>query len=198
MGLELEYLSGQTPIDEDEREGIKILTISTRGELDEFEQSNIESAIAWTLKQKFALDRILTIDFIKELHKYMFNEVWDWAGAFRKTNKNIGVDKYHIEEHLAMLLADCKYWIDNKTYSDDELAIIFKHRMVKIHPFPNGNGRHSRLYADILVSHGFGRPFFSWGGKNLTNQSEKRAEYLHAIYEADQGNLKPLISFARS
>jgi Fic-DOC domain mobile mystery protein B len=198
VGLELEYISGQTPIDEDEKEGLKILSISTRGELDEFEQYNIESAITWSLKQKFGIERILTIEFIKEVHRRMFCDVWDWAGFYRKTNKNIGVDKYHIDEQLVMLLADCNYWIDNRTYGYDELAIRFKHRLVKIHPFPNGNGRHSRLYADILGSHGFNRPIFSWGGKNLAIQSEKRAEYLHAIYQADKGNLEPLIGFARS
>ena len=153
MGLEPPYQEGQTPIDEEEKEGLKIKTISTRGELDEFEQSNIEEAIEWSIKNKFSFDRILSVDFIKEVHRKMFSEVWNWAGAFRKSNRNIGVDKHQIHSQLLSLMDDCKFWINNKTYSEDEIAIRFKYRLVKLHPFPNGNGRHSRLCADILLSH---------------------------------------------
>ena len=102
----------------------------------------------------------------------MFNEVWGWAGNFRKTDKNIGVDKFIIPQELRKLIDDCKYWIENKTYPDDEIAIRFKHRLVKIHPFPNGNGRHSRICADILISKGLKKEIFSWGGKKLTDRSE--------------------------
>jgi Fic-DOC domain mobile mystery protein B len=198
MGLELEYLYGQTPIFEDEKEGLLIKTISTRSELDEFEQLNIESAIEWTLKQKFRSERIFTIEFIKEVHKQMYYKVWEWAGTFRKTNKNIGVDKFQINQELRSLLNDCKYWIDNNTFSDDEIAIRFKHRLVKTHPFPNGNGRHSRLCGDILISHVFNKKIFSWGHSNLIKPSENRKRYLKAVYEADAGNINPLIKFARS
>jgi Fic-DOC domain mobile mystery protein B len=151
MGLDLEYQDGQTPLDEDEKEGLKIATIATRGELDEFEQQNIEQAILWTLKRKFKPEAIFTEDFIRNVHKRMYGDTWAWAGAFRKTNKNIGVDKWQIPTELHRLLADAKYWMENKTFSPDEIAIRFKHRIVSIHCFPNGNGRHSRLMADIIV-----------------------------------------------
>ncbi len=154
MGLDLEYIKGQTPIDEEEKEGLKIKTISTRGELDEFEQSNIEEAIEWSMKSKFSPDHILTVKFIKEVHRKMFSEVWNWAGTFRNPNKNIGVDKHQIHSQLLSMLDDCKFWINNKTYGEDEIAVRFKDRLVKIHPFPNGNGRHSRLCADILIPPG--------------------------------------------
>jgi len=198
MGLKLKYIKGQTPLDEEEKEVIKIKTISTREELDEFEQANIEKAIEWSLKRKYSYDKILTIEFIKNLHKIMFSEVWEWAGKYRKTNKNIGVDKFTIEQELSKLLGDCKYWIEHNTYSDDEIIIRFKHRLVKIHLFPNGNGRHSRLCADILVSHALNSPFFTWGGNNITDKGKTRTRYLNAIYEADEGNIQPLIDFARS
>ena len=198
MGLKLDYVYGQTPISEEEKEGLLIKTISTRNDLDEFEQQNIESAVEWTLKQNFKADRILTIDFITEVHRRMFNKVWRWAGTFRNTNKNIGVDKFKIWEEMKKILDDCKYWIENETYTDDEIAVRFKHRLVKIHPFPNGNGRHSRLSADILVSHVFKQHVFSWGGAILTRPSESRKKYLEAIYKADQGNIQPLLIFARS
>lgn len=198
MGLNLEYIKGQTPIDEEEKEGLLIKTISTRGELDEFEQSNIQKAVEWSLKRKFSYKTILTVSFIKELHEQMFSEVWEWAGTFRRSDKNIGVDKYHIEQHLIALLDDCKFWIENNIYEDDEIAIRFKHRLVKIHLFPNGNGRHARICADILISHALNKPIFTWGGKDLTEQSETRTKYLTAIYQADQEIIEPLIAFARS
>ncbi len=198
MGLDLEYIKGQTPIEEEEKEDLKIKTISTRAELDEFEQANIEKAVEWSLKINPSIEKILTVEFIKEVHKRMFGEVWGWAGTFRKTNKNIGVDKYYIEQELRKLMDDCKLWIDKNVYPENEIAIRFKHRLVKIHPFPNGNGRHSRLCADILIHKGFKKDVFSWGAKNITEQGETRNEYLNAIYEADNGNIKPLLDFART
>jgi Fic-DOC domain mobile mystery protein B len=197
MGLELEYIKGQTPIEEEEKEELKIKTISTRGELNEFEQANIEKAIEWSLKTNPSYNKILTIDFIIEVHKRMFDQVWGWAGKFRKTNKNIGVDKYQIPLELTKLIDDCRYWIENNVYPEDEIAIRFKHRLVEIHPFPNGNGRHSRLCADILISKGLKKEIFTWGSKNITDKGETRTEYLNAIYEADKENLKPLLVFAR-
>lgn len=198
MGLEIEYLFGQTPLEEDEKEELKIKTISTRGELDEFEQANIEQAVEWSLKSNPTFKRILSVDFIKEVHKRMFAEVWAWAGTFRKTNKNIGADKYQIEIELNKLMEDCKFWIENQTFPEDEIAIRFKHRLVKIHPFPNGNGRHSRLCADILISKGFKNELFTWGSKSITHQGDTRTEYLRAIYLADKGNIIPLLEFAKT
>lgn len=198
MGLDLTYIDGQTPIDDDEKEGLLIQTISTRGELDEFEQYNIEKAIQWTLQNKFKTEKILQENFILELHKKMYNEVWKWAGHFRKTNKNIGVDKYQIAIELRNLLDDCRYWIKDNTFIEDEISIRFKHRLVQIHLFPNGNGRHSRLYADVLISHVFKKPNFTWGNSNLAKHGLARKKYLDAIYKADDGDIKPLIKFARS
>jgi len=198
MGLDLTYIDGQTPIDEDEKEGLLIKTISTRGELDEFEQYNIEKAVQWTLKNKFKTGRILQEDFILELHKQMYNEVWKWAGHFRKTNKNIGVDKYQIAIELRNLLDDCRYWINDRIFNEDDISIRFKHRLVQIHLFPNGNGRHSRLYADVLISHVFSKPIFTWGKSNLAKPGLAREKYMKAIYSADAGDIKPLITFARS
>jgi len=128
----------------------------------------------------------------------MFKEVWSWAGEFRKTNKNIGVDKYQIGVFLKQLLDDGLYWLKNKTYSDEEFAIRFKHRIVKIHCFPNGNGRHSRLIADIIISQIFGKPVFTWNSTNLNKKGEARSSYLTAIRLADIGDMKPLINFAKT
>lgn len=197
MGLNIEYIKGQTPLDEDEKEGLLIKTISNRGELDEFEQAHIQQAIEWTMKNKFTKDQILTEEFLLFVHKKMFSEVWEWAGTKRKSNKNIGVDKYQISTEIKNLLDDCKYWIENSTYIEDEIAIRFSHRLVKIPVFPNGNGRHSRLIADIMISNIFNKPVFSWGKSDLSNNNAARSEYLEAIYSADRGDIKSLVSFSR-
>lgn len=198
MGLELQYENGQTPIDEEEMEDLLLATVSTRGELDEFEQANIEGAIEWTLKINKSIDEILSLEFVKELHNRMFSEVWGWAGSFRKSNKNIGVDKYLINQELFKLMEDCKFWIENATFTEDEIAIRYKYRMVSIHPFPNGNGRHSRISGDILVSKILKRPVFSWGGLNIGEEGITRSRYIKSLYAADQGDFKPLLLFARS
>ncbi|WKN45895.1 hypothetical protein [Tunicatimonas pelagia] len=76
MGLELSYIDGQTPLAEEEREGLKIKSITTQGELDEFEQLNIEKAVEWTIHTKLKPEKILTEKFIKDLHKRMYGDVW--------------------------------------------------------------------------------------------------------------------------
>jgi Fic-DOC domain mobile mystery protein B len=197
MGLTLEYIEGQTPIDEDEKEGLLIPTISTRGELNEFEQANIEQAIEWTLKNRFSEEVILTEDFLLLVHRKMFGEVWEWAGK-KNTNKNIGADKYQISTEIKKLIQDCSFWIGNKTFSADEIAIRFSHRIVQIHLFPNGNGRHSRLVADIIISSMFNGPVFSWGSTDLTRSGSVRSKYLEAIHRADGGDYRALIEFART
>lgn len=197
MGLDLEYSDGQTPLDEDEKEGLLIPTVTTRGELDEFEQLGVEKANEWLLKRNYSPDKILTEEFVKELHKKMFEEIWSWAGEFRKTNKNIGVDKFVIGIELKNLFEDCKYWIANNIYPEDEIAVRFSHRIVCIHPFANGNGRHSRLMGDILITKGFGKAYFTWGSQKLVKEGEARTEYLKALKAADNNDYQLLISFAR-
>lgn len=200
MGLNIEYEDGQTPLDEDEKDGLLISAITTRGELDELEQRNIEEAVRWTIerRKKFTADEILGEGFICELHIKMLSGVWEWAGAFRKSNKNIGVDKYQIAMELRILIDNCKYWVAHNTFSPDEIAIRFKHGIVSIHCFSNGNGRHSRLMADIIIEKIFGGEVFTWGDNNQLSTGEYRAKYLAALRQADKGDFAPLIEFARS
>jgi Fic-DOC domain mobile mystery protein B len=198
MGLDLEYINGQTPLDEEEKDGLLILTIATRGELDEFEQQNIEKAVQWILGRTFKPELFFTEDFVRMLHKRMYADVWAWAGEFRKTNKNIGVDKWKIPSDLKYLLDDAKYWHENNTYTQDEIAVRFKHRIVSIHCFPNGNGRHSRLMADIIIEKIYKQPVFSWGAANLTDEGDTRKSYLKAVKTADTGDYSLLLAFARS
>jgi len=198
MGLELEYIDGQTPLDEEEKDGLLIPAIATRGELDEFEQQNIEQAVQWTLGRSFKPETIFSEDFIRLVHKRMYADVWAWAGEFRKTNKNIGADKWQIPTKLRSLLNDSRYWHENNTYSPDEMAVRFKHRLVSVHCFPNGNGRHSRLMADIIIEKIYRQPVFTWGAANLSSEGDARGAYLKAVKAADQDDFGLLLAFARS
>jgi len=197
MGLKFVYEEGQTPLNKDEKVGLLIKTISTQGELDEHEQRNIEKAIEWTIHNKFRTESILTEKFIKKLHVKMFSDTWRWAGDFRQSEKNIGVDWITIPVALRTLLDDTKYWIENETFPPDELAIRFKHRLVNIHCFPNGNGRHSRIMADIIIQSIFKKEIFSWHNSNMVRAGEVRSKYIKAIRIGDSGNINPLIEFAR-
>lgn len=198
MGLNINYIEGQTPLSEDEQEGLKIPSITTREELDEFEQLNIEKAIQWTFGKKLKAEQLFSEKFIKDLHKRMYGDIWKWAGTFRTSEKNIGIKSYLIGIELKQLLDDAAYWTQNKTYNSQEIAIRFKHRLVSIHCFANGNGRHSRLMADLIMEKLYNEKFFSWGSNNLVKATETRTAYIKAVKKADQQDLLPLIAFAKS
>lgn len=197
MGLIFEYIEGQTPIDEDEKNDLKVRGLTLKSELDELEQVNIEESIKWSLKLTLSIEEIICEQFVKELHQKMYGKVWKWAGKFRSTNKNIGVDKYSIGIELRQLCDDFNYWHSHDIYLPKERAIRFKHRIVQIHCFPNGNGRHSRLIADIIMSKIYKEDFFHWRGtRNLTEASDIRSDYLFALREADKGNFEHLMQFS--
>jgi Fic-DOC domain mobile mystery protein B len=198
MGLNGDYIDGQTPLNEEEQNGLLIPSITTREELDEFEQLNIEKAIQWTFGKKWKAEQLFSENFVKDLHKRMYGEVWKWAGAFRESEKNLGIKSYLIPTELKVLLDDAIFWVQNDTYSPDELAIRFKHRLVSIHCFSNGNGRHSRLMADLIMEKLFNATFFSWGSSNLVKATETRKAYIKAVKMADKQDLQPLIVFAKS
>ena len=199
MGLNLKYSDGQTPLDFEEKEGLLINTITTHQELNEFEQLNIEKAfLKYRFRHRPKQAEILSEKFILNLHKEMFDDVWSWSGKYRKSNKNIGVDRFLVATRFNQLIDDCSYWIENKVMKEDEICIQFKHRLVSIHLFSNGNGRHSRLMADIMRRHIFGKPFFSWGRINLAAKGNVRTTYIQALKEADKGNIQPLLLFSIS
>jgi len=190
------YPDGATPIDEDEKLGLLISHITTREELNEWEQRNIIDAYSW-------IDRTRRKDFLSEefnriLHEKMFGKVWDWAGVYRRSDKNIGVDWTQIPIHTRQLLDDIRYWIENETYSPDEIAARFHHRLVWVHLFPNGNGRHARIMTDVLLEKVLDKKPFSWGSGNLTDDGDVRVTYIQALRSADVHNYKPLFNFVRS
>lgn len=194
MTVEMDYSPGQTPLDPDEIAGLRFPHVSTQGELDHLEQANIEEGLKWLSKQK-APD-VLSDDFVRRLHKRLFGQVWDWAGKYRLTEKNIGVDSLQISVQLRVLLADAQFWTENESYPPLEAAARFHHRLVAIHPFPNGNGRFSRIMADALLEKCYGAPPIDWaGGYDLQEMNERRQEYIAALRAADSGDYNPLFAF---
>jgi Fic-DOC domain mobile mystery protein B len=194
MAVNLVYLPGATPLDADELACLIPKHITTQGELNEWEQLNILQSEAWARRQR---RDILVETFVRQLHKHMFGETWSWAGSFRKSDKNIGVEWQQISVKLRDLLDDVHYQIERATYPPDEIAARFHHRLVAIHPFPNGNGRHARLMADLLIQK-LGPPRFTWGSKSLTEANEMRTRYIEALRAADGKNYQPLLFFVRS
>ena len=190
----IEEDDASTPLTEEEREELIPSYITLRSELNEAEQRNILDAEEWAFSRK---RNVLSEKFLKELHKKMFGKVWKWAGKPRLSERNIGVDVYRISTDLRQLINDCQYWIDNKTYEPDEIAARFSHRLVQIHPFPNGNGRHSRTAADLLLVN-LGQERFSWGRKNLVDVGETRQKYIDALHAADKHDYASLFKFVHS
>ena len=190
-----EYPEGATPLDPDDLEGIKFSHVSTRRELDELEQANIQEGLAWTLLQK---DRhILNEIYLCKVHKKLFGQVWSWAGTYRRTGKNLGVEAIQIPTELRKLLGDTQFWIENHTFPPLELAIRFHHRLVQIHAFPNGNGRHARIMADILLRVLLDHDPIDWsGGFDLQSMNVRRKQYICALINADQGDYRLLLKFA--
>lgn len=196
MALELDEQDGQTPLDPDEMAGLIPEHLATKGELNDWEQENILLAVRW-LKQTRSPD-VLTEGFCRALHKRMLGKTWTWAGMFRKSDKNIGCEWTQVAMKLAQLFGNTRWWVQNGAFSPDEIAVRFHRELVWIHPFPNGNGRHSRMMADALLRN-MGQPTFTWGDAGrLVSANEVRTQYLAALRAADQGDLRFLLAFVRS
>jgi Fic-DOC domain mobile mystery protein B len=194
--MDFNYPEEATPLEPNEIEGLLLTHITTRSEIDRWEQDNINEALAW-LEQRKPKD-ILNESFMKQLHKRMFGNVWKWAGDLRKTEKTLGVPFYQISIDVKKLCDDVEYWIENKTFSEDEIAARFHHRLVFIHLFPNGNGRHARLIADILLENVLAKPPFTWGSGNLAAAGLDRKKYIESLVTADREDYGLLMDFVRS
>lgn len=182
-----------TPLDASEREGLLATWVTIRRELNEAEQANIADALRWLSRRRTeVLDKV----FLRALHKRMFGDVWRWAGHYRRTGRNIGIEPYRIPGEVAAAVGDARYWVEAETYPADKIAVRFSHKLVFIHSFPNGNGRFSRLVGDLLVQQLGQRPF-TWGRANLSGSGDVRATYVAALRAADAHDIAPLLRFAR-
>lgn len=187
-----------TPLTPSERDGLKQSWITTRNDLNEAEQENILKGAVWArrARSRKPID-LLRDDFSLNLHKRMFGDVWNWAGTFRRTERNIGIAPQRVAAEVPMMFDDLRFWVEHQTYPADETAVRLHHRLVAIHPFPNGNGRHARLMADLLIER-LGGESFSWGGGSLADTGQLRAAYVKALRIADNHDIGPLLAFARS
>jgi len=184
-----------TPLTPEEMRDLIPSHVAHRRDLNAAEQENIVRAQEWAMDGRRR--DLLSEKFIKDLHRRMLGDVWRWAGRFRTSQRNIGIDYWLIATELRQLLDDAKAWIEHNTYAPDEIAVRFHHRLVRIHPFPNGNGRHARLMADLLVIQ-LGGQRFSWGRESLREHGAARARYIEALHAADNHDLGPLLTFARA
>lgn len=192
--MKIVYPKGATPIDPDELSQL-IPEISIQRELNEFENVNIREAMRWAERRNRFRRELLTEPGIRELHRRMFDKTWGWAGSYRTTGKNIGVESWSISSEVKKLCDDIRFQIDRPGSELFRVAVSFHHRLTLIHPFPNGNGRHARLAADLLMRYA-GEAEFTWGGYSLVDESLLREEYLEALRKADRGDLEPLVEFA--
>jgi len=183
-----------TPLTPEERNGLIPTHVTLRRELDELEQQNILDADRWAFGRKH---NVLDEPFLLGLHRRMFGRVWKWAGKYRTSERNLGIEVYRIQPEIRQIINDARYWTDHESYLPDELAVRFHHRLVYVHPFPNGNGRWSRLAADILIVQ-LGGVRFTWGQTNLREAGDLRRAYIDALHAADNHDLEPLVAFAKS
>jgi len=184
----------ETLLEPDERRQLLLPHIATRAQLNEAEQRNISDASVWAFGRR---RNVLAERFLLSLHKRMLGRVWRWAGTIRDSDRNIGVAFHQVRPQLRLLVEDAQYWVANATFTPDEIAVRFHHRLVFIHPFPNGNGRHGRLAADLLAVR-LGQRRFAWGGGTPGDPAEARRSYIAALRAADAHDLGPLLAFARS
>lgn len=189
----MRYPEGATPLDPNDLNGLKFKHFTLREELDELEQANIESGLRWLARQR---RDVLTDAFAIALHKRLFGEVWDWAGTFRKTGANIGIDPVLIPVEVRMAMDNARYWAEHETYPSWEAAARLHHRLVQIHPFPNGNGRHARIMADTLLARVYKAKPINWaGGYEPQKMNDRRLAYLAALKAADREDFGPLLAF---
>lgn len=193
--MQFTYAKGATPLEPDEIHNLIPKHLTHQSQLDEWEQFNIAKAANWAMNRK--RKDILSTEFIKKLHQKMFCDTWKWAGSFRKTQTNIGINAFLIPQELKILIDDVLFWQDHSTFPLREIGVRLHHRLVFIHPFPNGNGRFSRLFADLFMIY-HNEPRFSWGSNNLVKDSSFRDEYLKSLRKADHGDCHDLIIFADS
>jgi Fic-DOC domain mobile mystery protein B len=187
-----------TPLSAEEQAAL-IPSLSTRAELNQLERLNINAARVWAMRARILRRPDLLSDgFARELHRRMFNQVWAWAGRYRTTEKNLGWEVPRLAEGVRNIFDDAKVWLEHSTYPLPEAAVRLHHRLVLIHPWSNGNGRHARLMADLVVAANGGKEL-TWGaGQDLVAAGEVRRRYIDAVRQADQGNIGPLVEFAQS
>ena len=187
---------GHTPVSPEDLDGLIPTFIATQRDLNAAEQQNILEAVTG---RSPSTQTLLSDEYLRGLHRSMFKDVWRWAGQYRKRETNLGIDPSQIAEAVRNLVDDVALWVNTDVFSPDESALRFHHRLVAIHPFPNGNGRHGRVSADLLART-LGQPRFSWGSGLDVSTDDLRIRYHEALraMDVDPENAASLMGFARS
>lgn len=186
-----------TPLDPALRGDLLQTWITTRADLNEVEEENIVNGSAWARRRRGGTEAMLNEDFSKSLHKQMFGEVWKWAGAYRQNELNIGIAPHLVAAEVPLMFDNARFWVEKQPFAPDEIAVRLHHRLTQIHGFPNGNGRHARMMADLLIEK-LGGESFTWGSGSIQDTGTLRATYIKALKAADNHNFGPLLKFARA
>ncbi|MCL1052153.1 mobile mystery protein B [Shewanella abyssi] len=196
MSLLKDDPEGATPLSPDDLLGLKLPHIQTRAQLNEVEAANILQGQIWVSGLKvLTLDDIFSRDFVTTLHENLLGDIWEWAGTFRLRELNIGVNPKNISVDLHNFLEDAKCWVEFSHYSDLELSARIQHKLVQIHPFPNGNGRHSRIFTDIVRIFLLNKKPLRWANVKLEDISEERAAYIAGLRKADGGDFSEMVHY---
>jgi Fic-DOC domain mobile mystery protein B len=194
------HAPGATPLTAEDIAGLKVSSVTTHGELNEAEANNIIKGLGWALRSRLVrLPQMLSDGFLQRLHRQMFGEVWDWAGSYRERDTNIGVEHHLIRAELRRVYDDARGWLEHQSYPPDEFAVRLHYRIVTVHPFRNGNGRHARLMADLVLMRHFKLESLPWSSAGaMRDANATRGAYIDALVAADHHDLAPLLRFARS
>jgi Fic-DOC domain mobile mystery protein B len=195
--LKIIYIEGQNHLSEEDIAGLKLTDLTNYSDIKLAEEKGVAKTTAWVEKNYFKSERIFTEAFIKEIHKRMLGEVWHWAGKYRLANKNLGVDKLKISSELKQLMSNTKFWIEDESYTMDEIALRFAHRLMQIQAFPDGNARHAKIMANVILEHLLNSEIFTWG-ESIADPIKNREKFLDALKKADKGKMDELMKFARS
>lgn len=186
-----------TPLDPALRGDLLQTWITTRADLNEAEEENILDGADWARGRRGGAEALLTEDFSKSLHEQMFGDVWKWAGSYRQNELNIGIAPHLVPAEMPVMFDNARFWVENDTFPPDEIAVRLHHRLTQIHGFPNGNGRHARMMADLLIEKLGGKPF-TWGSGSIHDTGTLRTTYINALKAADSHDFAPLLAFARA
>jgi Fic-DOC domain mobile mystery protein B len=186
-----------TPLDPALRGDLLQTWITTRADLNEAEEENILDGADWARRRRGGAEALLNEDFSKSLHEQMFGDVWKWAGSYRQNELNIGIAPHLVPAEMPVMFDNARFWVENNTFPPDDIAVRLHHRLTQIHGFPNGNGRHARMMADLLIEKLGGKPF-SWGSGSIHDTGTLRTTYINALKAADNHDFAPLLAFARA
>ena len=159
MPLEPGY--GETPIPGDELAALVPHVIDTlaapitRADIYDLEsavlQDVTETQLAAALDGSLTLDDLLNDYFLRDLHTQLYGDIWMWAGRWRQYEVNIGVAPEHIAVELRSAMGNIGYrWERAADWTPRELGVAVHAEAVRVHPFTDGNGRTTRLLADLV------------------------------------------------